>query len=228
MQNEHLTEDDYRSRVLTAIEKPASNRFLSVINSSIFIWAISAIFLTLGGSYFTLRRECFSTASSMIVTYRELTTELYGRHFALVRAIGNAKNLEDVTRELGSLPHTFGRYRDFYIADLEAGRRAIDDRTEGDPGKDLPDSPYLTLFSGQMPAGVTDADLPKIKEYAGTASLWLRLSSIAIFVPRVADCSISKLYSMATGTQPKILRWPTKEEYLTDFTKRQILQSPTK
>ena len=45
-------DSDFQARVLAVLERPKRKRVLLVINSPFFLWIMTAIFLTVGGSYY--------------------------------------------------------------------------------------------------------------------------------------------------------------------------------
>jgi hypothetical protein len=51
-------EREFQTRMLASIEKPKPNRLLAIINAPIFLWLISAIFLTGGAAVFQTRQQC--------------------------------------------------------------------------------------------------------------------------------------------------------------------------
>src|SRR5262249_11128208 len=57
---------------------------LTFFNSPLGLWMLSAIFLTVGSSYFTKRQECLATARTNIELYKSLDRELVSRRRRIV------------------------------------------------------------------------------------------------------------------------------------------------
>jgi hypothetical protein len=95
-ENEKGPDRDFQRRVLAAIEKPQKSRIIAIINSSFFIWLLSAIFLTLGSFFLSARRECTDKAEKFVTDYAKLNSELLGRRASLVAAIKASNKMDDV------------------------------------------------------------------------------------------------------------------------------------
>jgi hypothetical protein len=95
--------DEFQQRVLAALEKPKRNRFLGVINSAFFLWLMSALFLSIGGSYITNHRQCLDDAEKIIERRKHLSQELLSRNAALAARVSEAKTLQEANQEASAL-----------------------------------------------------------------------------------------------------------------------------
>jgi hypothetical protein len=82
------------SRKLMSATVPKRNIVLAIINSAIFIWFISAIFLTLGGGYVTYHQQCMRDADQIIERHRMINQEMVGRRLAFSNAIEAANTVQ--------------------------------------------------------------------------------------------------------------------------------------
>ena len=83
--------DEFQQRLLAAVEKPERNRLLAVINSAFFLWVMSALLLSIGGSYITNHRQCLDDAEKIIERRKHLSGELLSRNSALAARVSEAK-----------------------------------------------------------------------------------------------------------------------------------------
>jgi hypothetical protein len=98
-------------RVLAAVEKPKRGRLLAIINSSFFLWLMSVLLLTIGGSYITNHKQCLDDAEKIIDRRRHLRAELYSRDIDYVRRVKEATTLREAA-------YTFPDKRGSIFSDL--------------------------------------------------------------------------------------------------------------
>jgi hypothetical protein len=88
-------EREFQRRVLAAVERPKRGRLLAIINSSFFIWLMSVLFLTIGGSYVTNHRQCLDDAEKIISRREHLRQELRSRDVDYYRRVAKANTLQE-------------------------------------------------------------------------------------------------------------------------------------
>jgi hypothetical protein len=79
-QHDHLREKrerEFQQRLLAVLEKTPKTARFAVINSPIVIWVLSAIFVTLGGGYYTTYHQCVDDARRITAAY---TSAKYGNN----------------------------------------------------------------------------------------------------------------------------------------------------
>lgn len=84
---------------------------LAFFNSPLGLWILSAIFLTVGGSYITKRQECLATARTNIELYRSLEREIYGRRLRILDDAASSSNSIDFYKALES--NSFAELKQF-------------------------------------------------------------------------------------------------------------------
>ena len=82
-------------RVLAAVEKPKRGRLLAIINSSFFIWLMSVLLLTIGGSYITNHKQCLDDAEKIMDRRDHLRQEMYVRDFDYEHRVAEAKTFRE-------------------------------------------------------------------------------------------------------------------------------------
>jgi hypothetical protein len=85
-------EKDFQKRVLQALEKPTRGRISAIINSGFFLWLMSAVFLALGGSFFTNHQQCMRDAELLIDRHEHLRVEMRYRNAMEVNERAEAKS----------------------------------------------------------------------------------------------------------------------------------------
>jgi hypothetical protein len=92
------------------------SRLASFINAPLFLWAISAIFITFAGAYYSWRQQCMMDARVLTERYRSLSREIDLRRSAISSIVANAKSLEEIEQQIKTLPNI---YHDFAGISLE-------------------------------------------------------------------------------------------------------------
>ena len=100
-------EREFQAKVLDALDKQKNNRFLSIINSAAFLWFLSALFVTAGGSYYTKYQECARQADETIDKFQHLNEELYIRRKAIFQAISDGANMDAIRTSIKDLPSIY-------------------------------------------------------------------------------------------------------------------------
>jgi hypothetical protein len=72
MRNDQLRERrerEFQRRVLSALEKK-QNRIWAFLNSGIVLWFLTAMIITVGGSFITNHKQCLADARQIISRYQ--------------------------------------------------------------------------------------------------------------------------------------------------------------
>jgi hypothetical protein len=173
---------EFQSRVLAAVEKPKESRLWALLNKPFMLWILSLILLTVGGSYFTAYRQCEQDAYAQIDQFTKLKHELIARENHIRQIVVDNPTVAAMRDKLLSPNYYFyPEYKDYPV---EAIREAynesaqkIMDHGHFDRRPPLPasDQKFVRVMDGEIPASVTDADIPALRKFA--------LSSAAIRMP---------------------------------------------
>ncbi len=111
-----------RRRIPTLLEEPP-NRIIAILNSAFFIWLVSAVFVTVGGSYFSGIQKCTADAEGIIDRYDLLESEYYSREYYYYGAVLSANTIEDLAKSKGEYKSS---YSEFQTKDYHEIQREID------------------------------------------------------------------------------------------------------
>jgi len=93
--NRQKRERDFQARVLSAVEKSKGNRLWTILNSSFVLWLLSAILLTVGGTYFSTHQQCIREAENFIVRRGRIVHEIYIRALERHRVVEKATTFQE-------------------------------------------------------------------------------------------------------------------------------------
>lgn len=204
-------EREFQNRVLAALEKPKRNRFLAFINAPAFLWLLSVIVLSIGGTYYTNYKQCMADAESLDRDFRSARLKLLGRQFALIPSMLKAKSFE----ELRTLLNTKGEDNKTLVqlwSDLSGDQVRIDmkalkpnlDRIQ-QPLTSLPDyNKFRSVFVGLVPPNLNDQDLPGFQKMLGP---FLTDTADLMFLMPLFDymCTPRNVVTLMNGYRPLIL-----------------------
>lgn len=200
--------------------KPQSNRTVRIINSPIFIWLLSALFLAFGGAYVTQYQQCSREADRLRNQYYHLAGEIYIRQERVAAAVEGAASIDDIKLALKSLPSLYADLKDRSLFELNREFRQIEARIERSP--ELQDftrqalaetsysfnevTNYSRLSVGLLPRNITDADLAPLKDFIRRSSIAYEndriLSNFTKLSPR---CSMVNVISFALNGEGRLL-----------------------
>ena len=92
------------------VKKPVSRLWLFV-NSGLFLWLLTAVFVTIGGSYFSQIQKCVADADALGERYYILTRELSNRNTEFARAIHVAESIEALKRAKAEYKSDFAEFQ---------------------------------------------------------------------------------------------------------------------
>jgi hypothetical protein len=126
-------ERDFQAKVLGALDKPESNRFVTIINSAAFLWFLSALFITAGGSYLTKYQECARQADEIAGKFQRINEELYIRRKAIFQVISDSSSMDAIRSGIKDLPSIYVELKPRTIADLDEEFRKLNARIDHSP-----------------------------------------------------------------------------------------------
>lgn len=168
-------DSDFQARVLAVLERPKKSRVLAVINSAFFLWIMTALFLTIGGSYYTAYHKCLQDAENISGQYPALSKELLERRAFIKEAISSAETVAQLREKFKSIPYlSFDlkeRSTHALTVSISRLRRRIDilDPTDSLAQVAKQEGPFTSdemlndASDGEIPYGASDDQLPKIK-----------------------------------------------------------------
>ena len=110
----------------TAIsEKPEKGRLLAIVNSAFFLWLMTAIFLTIGGTYFTTVQKCMADAESAIYQWEMADSELSNRDYYFKYAVANAGSISNLKAAAELYKSVSSDYQTRDTFELEASQHRI-------------------------------------------------------------------------------------------------------
>ena len=211
-------------RVLAAVERPKRGRLLAIINSSFFIWLMSVLLLTIGGSYITNHKQCLDDAEKIISRRDHLEQELHSRQADYHRHVTEAKTYQEAFSMLqdkgGSI---FTDLAPLSYSEVEGELLTLTKRTRYAEFHD-PDiinfvrernnliNDYATKFHIMPPRGSADNDdyeahSLKLQKLHAKVFFALQTFEYAMdtFVDFRPDCSVAKTAAMAFGARVPIV-----------------------
>lgn len=192
------------------------NRFLKIINSPIIIWLLSAIFLTIGGTYFTTVRQCHLDASALVSAYKMYRYEDLYRRNAVAEAVTKANTIAELRTALRDQPSAISELKGKSTLEVETAYRAaylrinrskLDLSAEAQVSA-LPSDPRLAnVLFGNVSDTLTDADLPALKILAAKISN----AYVAMFIHELgtiyqSNCDLPTLWHIAVGERPVLAK----------------------
>jgi hypothetical protein len=215
-------EHDFRARVLAALERPKQSSIGRIINTPLFIWLLSAAFLTVGGGYFTHYQQCSRDVAELRDRFYRLSYEVYRRSDHIAFSVKQANSVHDIRSALNALPTFYSDYRQRTLRELQRELRQIQARIEPtDAMKALSKKGYdsqipvaardLVRFGsislGELARDIKDSDLEALKDFMlARESLFKTdyvLHEITVLTPRCSATSVLVDYVFART--PKIL-----------------------
>lgn len=114
----NIREREFYAKVLGALEKPKGNRLLAIINSAAFLWFLSVLFITVGGSYLTKYQECARQADDVIEKFQHINEELHVRRKAISQVISDSSSMDAIRSGIKDLPSFYVELKPRTLPDL--------------------------------------------------------------------------------------------------------------
>lgn len=178
MMSDHI----FKRRVLAALEKPPKRKIFAVINSGLFLWFLTLLVVTAGGALLTSRQQCLKEADEAIERDTRVQREIFQRELKIKQIITAAPTIAEVRSQLSQPITYYPEFAGFPTPLLRESLFAFLQKVIGfkqllAETKPLPRPEILRFYSvasGQLPDGVTDADIPLLREFATTVLATMR------------------------------------------------------
>src|SRR4051794_18324188 len=167
-------------------EKKPESRAWKVINSSIVIWALTALIGSVVTFTFTNLQSCLKDADEKATRANKVFGEILDRRFATVQAINDAKNIPDLANRLKGIGYIRYEFKDIPVFSLAAELKEFQTITRKLPfaealgqshilasGLSEDDIPYLDVFGGADVTGRPEAFLTKLKQILTKYNIYL-------------------------------------------------------
>lgn len=177
-------QDVLAGRIQT-LESGHSRQSVRFINSPLFLWVISAVFLSLAGVAFSNYQDCMRDAQRDIEALHKLQEETYYRMRCITFSVDRASTVKDFRDRFKASPYVFGEFKDATIRELRIKQGRLVDELRVVPAtldavlvkfgfKPLVASneefaKYVIergIEYGFLPSTYTDRDLPGAREMA--------------------------------------------------------------
>jgi hypothetical protein len=160
--------------------QPSRGKWLRTLNSPLFLWLMSAIFISFAGLMVTKRSACISEADQLSDRFTKLDNEIFFRQTYIANVLKQAKSLNDLRSKLKAVPSQrqdlAAQNLDDLIDEREKMRTRIDFSGDNDPMFDQIEHDSAILAQQHVPLGIlselfrgrviSDVELSDIKFYA--------------------------------------------------------------
>jgi hypothetical protein len=169
-----IDDDIFKNRVLAALEKPKKATLVTILNSAFFLWLLTLCVVSVGGAYLTSYQQCRKDAEDEIERNTKIQRELFQRELKIREIILTSPTvaaMKDQLKQPNSYYPEFSGFPSSLLQESNAAflNRVIDLKIPINGPSPRPDLIALYPISrGQIPDGVTDKDIPLLREYAMT------------------------------------------------------------
>ena len=169
-----IDDERFKKRVLAAIEKPEKSSLVAIINSGFFLWLLTLCVVSAGGAYLTSYQQCRKDAEDEIERNTKIQRELFQRELKIREIILTSPTVAEMKNQLkqpNSYYPEFSGFPNLLLQESHAAflNRVIDLKI---PTNRPPPRPELLnlypVSRGQIPDGITDKDIPLLREYSMT------------------------------------------------------------
>jgi hypothetical protein len=242
MRNNEFTrrrqEREFQARLFAALQKPKRNKLLAIINSPFFLWLMSLVILTIGGTYVGAYQQCTKEALDQITLDVKIQREYIERRGHILDIIDHDASIAAMRTDLSKPYFYYPEFKDYPLAyvreQYKRARNSIIDTTERsavqsvhDAGPDLLNSFDRVVLrakfgdpaNGNLADDLQDADIPMLRDFVNQAKkkdmpqlffFWTLLAR----TPLQPACTISRLWDRALhGSEAKIVEGPPDLEW---------------
>ena len=121
---------EFQRRLLAALEKPKPNRLIAVVNSAVFLWLLSALLVTFGGTYFASHQACIQDGDRAVERWHRLTREISVRHEELLFVVASAKTISSIRDAIPKLPSVYFELRERTLFELTRERSLLSNEVD--------------------------------------------------------------------------------------------------
>lgn len=200
---------------------PPESRAWKYLNSSIVIWALTALLGSVVTFTFTNLQSCLKDADEKATRANKVYTELLDRRAAIIRAIDDAKNVPDLSSRLKDVGYIRYEFKDIPIVSLAAEIREFQMITRKLPfaetlgryniltsGLSDDDLPYMEVLGGGDVTGRSESYLAKLKKVADKYSIYLGRERIfAEHYAVVPYCPVTDAFASMWRSRDRILEF---------------------
>lgn len=122
---------EFKAAIIKALEPaPEKKRFwlFALVNSAFFLWALSAIVLAFGSTYFSSRRQCMADARAQAEEYRLVVAELRARSDSIRKAIDRSSTREDLATRVSKIGGFIPPFQATPTSQLEFRKLILEER----------------------------------------------------------------------------------------------------
>lgn len=101
-----MDDEVFKKRVLKAIERPKKSGVIRIINSGFFLWLLTLLVVTAGGTYLTSYQQCRKDAADEIEKNTKVQRELFQREVKIREIIFNSTSVVEMNSKLGQ-PYSY-------------------------------------------------------------------------------------------------------------------------
>ncbi len=168
-----VDDEEFKTRILTALEQPKKTKLVSFLNSGLFIWFLTLCVVSVGGAFLTSYQQCEKDAEDAIEKNTKIEREIFQRELRMREIIMRAQSIADMKSQLDQPNSFYPEFSGFPTQLLHESNaaflnRVIDlrlpRRTERPELLNL----YTIAQRGEIPDNMTDKDIPLLREYAQT------------------------------------------------------------
>jgi hypothetical protein len=93
-------------------------RLVSIINSGLFLWTLTALLLTVGGSYFTKVQQCIVQSERVLERFTRLNNEIANRRNFIEELVNSSSQHSEIQSGLARLPTTYPEFKELSLLEL--------------------------------------------------------------------------------------------------------------
>jgi hypothetical protein len=167
-----VDDNAFHQRLLAAVEKPRTGRLLTILNSSFFLWILTACVVSAGGVYVTSYQQCRKDADDEIERNTKIERELFQRELKIREIIMTRLSVADMRAALLQPNFYYPEFSGFPNQILRESDASFLNRVKDlkiPSHQDIPRNELLNLFqvsNGRIPDNLTDKDIKLLQEYA--------------------------------------------------------------
>ena len=118
--------------MLAAIER-RTRPVLGVINSPFFLWLLSAVFITIGGAYFSTRQQCIAEAEKIAEQYEKIGIEIERRQGYIHHTIVTMNSVSAIKEALSQIREYYSDFHSRPLFELIEQREKLLERIDTSP-----------------------------------------------------------------------------------------------
>jgi len=205
-------EREFQSRMLASLQTNRRSAVTVVVNSPLFLWLLSIVFVTIGTIYFNVQQQCLRDGRQISDTYKRLSTEVRTRKWAIYRIVLEARSMQEVRTKLRDLPWSYSELRPRSLWELDTEMHKIlysnvagpvrEEFSVARPGDIYGAASLEPIWDGQVDPTLTDKDLKQLKEFVRAHSIqWMKEVTLGQMGFLEPWCTPARIVGLAIGTE---------------------------